>query len=101
MKILWLTWKDRKNPLAGGAEVVNEELAKRLVADGNEVVFLVGGYEGAPSEEIKDGFKIIRVGGRWSVYFKTYQYYKKNLRSWPDLVIDEVNTVPFFFKVLC
>ena len=39
MKILWLTWKDRKNPLAGGAEVVNEELAKRLVKDGHEVIF--------------------------------------------------------------
>ena len=39
MKILWLTWKDKKNPLAGGAEVVNEELAKRLIADGNEVIF--------------------------------------------------------------
>ena len=30
MKILWLTWKDRKNPLAGGAEVVNEELAEKI-----------------------------------------------------------------------
>ena len=29
MKILWFTWKDRKNPASGGAEIVNEELAKR------------------------------------------------------------------------
>jgi len=98
MKILWFTWKDRKNPLAGGAEVVNEELAKRLVVDGHEVIFLVGGFTGSTSEEIKDGFKIIRVGGRFSVYFKAYQYYKKNLRNWPDFVIDEVNTIPFFAK---
>jgi glycosyltransferase involved in cell wall biosynthesis len=98
MKILWLTWKDRKNPLAGGAEVVNEELAKRLVADGHEVTFLVGGFKGCPSEEVKDGFKIIRVGGRWSVYYKAYQYYKRHLSEWPDLVIDEVNTIPFFAK---
>ena len=41
MKILWFTWKDMKNPYAGGAEVVNEQLAKRLVADGHEVTFLV------------------------------------------------------------
>ena len=39
MRILWLTWKDKKNPLAGGAEVVNEELAKRLADDGHEVFF--------------------------------------------------------------
>lgn len=98
MKILWLTWKDRKNPASGGAEVVNEELAKRLVADGHEVIFLVGGFEGSKQEEIKDGFKIIRVGGKWSVYLKVYQYYKKHLSEWPDLVIDEVNTIPFFAK---
>ena len=63
MKILWFTWKDRKNPLAGGAEVVNEELAKRLVVDGHEVIFLVGSFTGAAQEEQKDGYKIIRVGG--------------------------------------
>lgn len=98
MKVLWLTWKDRKNPASGGAEVVNEELAKRLVADGHEVIFLVGGFEGSKQEEIKDGFKIIRVGGKWSVYLKAYQHYKKYLSEWPDLVIDEVNTIPFFAK---
>ena len=98
MKILWLTWKDRKNPASGGAEVVNEELAKRLVADGHEVIFLVGGFEGSKQEEIKDGFKIIRVGGKWSVYLKAYQHYKRHLSEWPDLVIDEVNTIPFFAK---
>ena len=98
MKILWLTWKDRKNPASGGAEVVNEELAKRLMADGHEVIFLVGGFEGSKQEEIKDGFKIIRVGGKWSVYLKVFQYYKKHLNEWSDLVIDEVNTIPFFAK---
>jgi glycosyltransferase involved in cell wall biosynthesis len=99
MKILWFTWKDRKNPASGGAEIVNEELAKRLVADGHEVVFLVGGFEGSVPKENKDGFKIIRVGGKWSVYLEAYTYYKKNLSNWPDLVIDEVNTVPFFSKL--
>jgi len=98
MKILWLTWKDRKNPLAGGAEVVNEELAKRLAQDGHEVIFLVGGFEGALKEEIIDGYKIIRLGNRWSVYWWVYRYYKKNLIGWADLVIDEINTIPFFAK---
>ncbi len=55
MKILWLTWKDIKHPLAGGAEVVNEELAKRLAKDGHEVLFLVGGFEGG---EGGSGYKL-------------------------------------------
>jgi len=98
MKILWLTWKDRKNPLAGGAEVVNEELAKRLVKDGHEVIFLVGGFENCQKEETTYGYKIVRLGNKWSIYWQAYKYYKNNLIGWADLVIDEVNTVPFFAK---
>jgi len=98
MKILWLTWKDRKNPLAGGAELVNEELAKRLVKDGHEVIFLVAGFKGAKTEEIIDGYKIIRLGNRWTVYWQVFRYYQKNLKGWADLVIDEMNTIPFFAK---
>lgn len=98
MKILWMTWKDRTNPLAGGAEVVNEELAKRLVADGHEVILLVGGYKDAKTEEVIDGYKVVRLGNRYSVYWKAWRYYRANLRGWADLVIDEVNTMPFFAK---
>ena len=58
MKILWLTWKDREHPLAGGAEVVNEELAKRLVADGHEVTFVVGGFQGGAASAKRDGIDI-------------------------------------------
>lgn len=98
MKILWMSWKDKKHPLAGGAEVVNEELAKRLAQDGHEVVFLTGGFAGGAKKETIDGYRIIRLGNRFSVYWEAYKYYKKNLVGWSDLVIDEVNTIPFFAK---
>lgn len=96
MKILWLTWKDGENPLAGGAEVVNEQLAKRLAADGHEVQFVVGGFAGAKPTAQRDGYTITRVGGRYSVYWHAMKHYKRELRNWPDLVIDEINTIPFF-----
>ncbi len=98
MKILWFTWKDLKNPLAGGAEIINENLAKRLVKDGHEVIFLVAGFGGGLKEESINGYKIIRLGNKWTVYWEVYKYYKKNLIGWADLVIDEINTVPFFAK---
>ncbi len=98
MKILWLTWKDLTHPEAGGAEVVNEELAKRLVKDGHEVTLMVGGYEGSKETETVNGYKVIRLGNRYSVYYKVWRYYRRNLRGWADLVIDEVNTIPFFAK---
>ncbi len=98
MKILWFTWKDRKNPMAGGAELVNEGLAERLAKDGHEVIFLVAGFRGGAEEEVVNGYKIIRMGNRWTVYWKAYRYYKKHLVGLADLVIDEVNTIPFFAK---
>ncbi len=94
-KILWFTWKDKKNMASGGAEIVNEELAKRLVADGHQVILLVAGVDGAPDREERDGYTVIRVGNRWSVYWEAYRYYQKHLVGWPDLVIEEVNTIPF------
>lgn len=98
MKLLWFTWKDREHPLAGGAEVVNEELAKRLVRDGHEVLFVVGGFAGGAAETTRDGFKIVRVGNRYSVYWQAYRYYRTYLRGWADQVIDEINTMPFFAR---
>ncbi len=98
MKILWFTWKDRKNPLAGGAEVVNEELARRLAADGHEIIFLVAGFPECAEQETVSGYRVIRVGSRWSVYWNAYRYYKNHLCGWADLVIDEMNTMPFFCK---
>lgn len=99
MKLLWFTWKDLTHPEAGGAEVVNQELAKRLVADGHEVVFIVGGYQNAVTKEISsDGYQIIRLGSRYSLYWKAFRYYRQHLTGWADLVIDEVNTLPFFAR---
>ncbi|MEA1962846.1 MAG: glycosyltransferase family 4 protein [Patescibacteria group bacterium] len=98
MNYLWLTWKDKKNPLAGGAEVVNEELAKRLVADGHEVTFLVGSFLGCKKKETINGYKIIRLGNRYTVHFLAMIYYLINLRGQFDLIIDEINTAPFFAR---
>ncbi|GAC1502477.1 MAG: glycosyltransferase family 4 protein [Candidatus Saccharimonadales bacterium] len=98
MKILWFTWKDLSHPWAGGAELVNERLAERLVEEGHEVTFLVGGYKNSISQELVNGYKVIRIGGYYSVFWQAYIYYRKNLSDWPDLIIEEINTVPFFTK---
>jgi len=98
MRILFLNWKDKKNPLAGGAEIVTEELLKRLADNGHRATLLTARFKGCKTREIIDGYEIIRVGGGWSVYWRAYRYYKKNLAGKFDLVIDEVNTIPFFAK---
>ena len=105
MKILWLTWKDKQHPAAGGAEVVNEELAKRLVKNGHTVHFICGNFKkknqngvveiGKKIEE-RDGFTINRAGGKYTAFIYAYFIYWKKYRNWDGIVIDEINTVPYF-----
>jgi glycosyltransferase involved in cell wall biosynthesis len=95
MNILWFTWKDKANPRAGGAEFMNEELAARLVRDGHRVIFLVGGFPGCVREEEIGGYRIIRLGNRWTVYLEAYRYYRRYMKDWADLIIEEINTIPF------
>lgn len=99
MKILWFSWKDISHPLAGGAEVVADEIGRRLSADGHNVTFLVGGYKDCKHTDTHNGYNIIRVGGRLSVYYQAYKYYKSHLaHKHFDIIIEEVNTIPFFTK---
>jgi glycosyltransferase involved in cell wall biosynthesis len=99
MKILWFTWKDRANPRAGGAEFINEEIAARLAEDGHQVILLVGGFPGCAREETVDGYKVIRLGNRWTLYWQAYRYYRREMRNWADLIVEEINTIPFMTQL--
>lgn len=95
MNIVWFSWKDIDHPAAGGAEKVSHEIMKRLVRDGHSVRLITALYSGATQYEKIDGIEVFRSGGRHSVYLRAYFLFKKNMKNWPDLVIDEMNTVPF------
>lgn len=98
-KVLWLSWKDKSHPLAGGAELLGTEIRERLCKDGHTVTLLTSAYPGAKREEIINGVRIIRMGGRYTVHARAMLYYlihRGQLRA--DLAIDEVNTAPFFFS---
>lgn len=96
MNILWLNWRDLKNPKAGGAEIMTQETAKRLVRDGHQVTLFTAQYPNGSSQELINGVKIIRKGNRLTCRFWAYLYYQKHLKGRIDLVIDEINTLPFF-----
>jgi len=95
MKIVWLSWKDRSHPLAGGAETVSGEIMDRLARDGHEVRVITARYSGSSPKEYVNGVTIFRVGNRYSVYLKARNLYKKEFSNWADIVIDEMNTLPF------
>jgi glycosyltransferase involved in cell wall biosynthesis len=99
MRILWISWKDLKNPLAGGAEVVSDQIMQRMVAMGHEVLLLTAGYPGSVDTEKMNGYSVIRVGTKWTVYLKAFTYARKHLQDFPDLVIEEINTIPFYAQL--
>lgn len=101
MKILWLAWKDTGHPEGGGAEVVLWQHAKRMVDEGHDVTILTCGYKKdgvlVASDEIHEGVRIIRVGtNRYAHSFQALAYYVRHLRGKYDLVIETVNTAPYF-----
>ncbi len=95
MKILILSWRDIKSPHGGGAEIFTFENAKRWVSAGNEVTWFTSGYGDQKREEDIDGVKIIRRGSEVTVHLHAFLCYRKLFKGKFDLVIDQINTIPF------
>jgi glycosyltransferase involved in cell wall biosynthesis len=97
MKILWLNWRCWLNPAMGGAEVFTHEVAKRWANSGHEVTLFTSRFNGSNNQETLDGVKIIRAGGRFTVYREAKKFYSKYFSQQGfDVIIDEINTQPFF-----
>ena len=48
-------------PRPGGSSHLADHLAKQYAVAGNDVLVLTAGYQGAPAEENRDGFRIVRI----------------------------------------
>lgn len=95
-KILIINWQDWNNPMSGGAEVHLHEIFRRLINDFN-ISLLCTHFKNAPETEILDGIKIYRVGSRNTFNFHVPKAYRKIRESEKfDLVIEDLNKIPFF-----
>lgn len=104
--VLFLNWRDTRNPEGGGSEVYVERIAEELIAHGHRATLLCAGYPGAPSEETTAaGIRILRRGHRHTVYLRAALVYLAGLVGFgplatrslgrPDLIVDVCNGVPF------
>ncbi len=97
MNILIFNWQDIKNPLAGGAEVHLHEIFSRIAAMGHNVTLFCSKFHGAPREENINGIKVIREGGRYLFNYRVMFRYHTWFRKLPfDIVIDDLNKIPFY-----
>ena len=95
LKILLFNWRCPKHPQAGGAEKATYEIARRWVRWGHQVHLVSGGFHGGQKHDNIDGIRVTRVGGMYSVYPAVVFHYMTTLRGKYDVVIDEINTIPF------
>jgi glycosyltransferase involved in cell wall biosynthesis len=97
-KILAFNWRDIKNPEAGGAEVNFQEIFKRLVGRGHEVTLLSSRHDSTfPEEEWIDGMRVLRRGNRHTFNYTVPRAYGRELKDQPiDIVLDDLNKIPFF-----
>lgn len=99
MRFLMLNWRDPRNPLAGGAERVTLAYLKALVERGHEIYWFTFDFPGGAPEEMFDGIKIVRGGGKGSSVWKAIQWYRRQPHF--DLVIDQHHGIPWYAPWWC
>jgi glycosyltransferase involved in cell wall biosynthesis len=104
--VLFLNWRDTRHPEGGGSEVYVERVAAELTARGHRVTLLCAAHDRAPAYEVAEtGVRILRAGGRHTVYLRAALIYlaalfgvgrlvKDGYRR-PDVIVDVGNGLPF------
>ncbi|WP_414976111.1 glycosyltransferase family 4 protein [Gordonia sp. (in: high G+C Gram-positive bacteria)] len=106
-EVLLLCWRDTDHPQGGGSERYLERVGAELAARGASVTLLTAHYPGAGRDERRDGIRVLRAGGRLSVYPRALlTLLAARLRLGrlagyrPDVVVDTQNGVPFFARLV-
>src|SRR5688572_21767142 len=99
MRIVCFSWKDTTHPDAGGAEFVTMEWLKRLRQEGHVVSWVTARYAGASETADIHGISVFRTGNRLTHYPLSVIHYLWNIRGNVDLLIEEVNTIPYMLSL--
>ena len=95
MKVAVLSWRDTTHPDGGGSEVYVEQVAAGLAARGHDVTLFCAAHPGAPGLTVRDGFRIVRRGGRLTVYLHGLLFLLSRSGRRCDAVVDVINGLPF------
>jgi glycosyltransferase involved in cell wall biosynthesis len=90
--VLFVNWRDITHPEGGGSERYVHRMAEGLAATGLRVTMFCAAHDRAPAEEEINGVRVVRRGGRMSVYPRALAFV---LRKRPRLVVDVQNGLPF------
>ena len=93
--VLILNWRDTTHPEGGGSEVYVERIAAGLAARGRPVTLLCAAHPGAPAAERVGGIRVVRRGGRLSVYPHAWWAHLTGRLGGHEVVVDVQNGLPF------
>lgn len=93
--IVFLNWRDLNHPEAGGAEIYCTALAENLVQRGARVTLVTARAPGQVPGETVRGVRLVRSGGRFTVYPAALSWLLRHRRG-IDAVVDCQNGIPFF-----
>lgn len=100
LRVMLLNWRDTGHPEGGGSELYCENLAAGLAASGHDVTMLTARYPGSRAEESRDGYRILRAGGRFTVYVRALLRLLLRTAGPFDVVVDVQNGTPFFARIV-
>jgi len=97
VRILVVNWRCIKNPLAGGAEIYLQEIFRRLVARGHHVTQVAERFAGSQADEIIDGIRVVRMGGKLTFNFAAGSHVGRIAEEGRyDIIVDDLNKIPFY-----
>ncbi|GAA1611801.1 glycosyltransferase family 4 protein [Actinoplanes couchii] len=105
-QVLFLNWRDTRNPHGGGSEVYVEKIAAELIRRGHTATLLCAAHSEGPAEETApSGLRVLRRGGRHTVYLQAAWLYligalgfgplSRRRGARPDVIVDVGNGLPF------
>jgi glycosyltransferase involved in cell wall biosynthesis len=90
--VLFVNWRDVTHPEGGGSERYVHRMAEGLAAAGLTVSMFCAAHDRAPADETLRDVRIVRRGGRLTVYPRALLHV---LRHRPRVVVDVQNGLPF------
>ncbi len=96
-----LAWRDLDDPDAGGSEVHADEFMRRWAGAGLDVLHRTSAARGREAESLRNGYRVVRRGGRLSVFPRTVLAEMTRRMGPYDALVEIWNGVPWLSPVWC
>lgn len=96
-----LGWRDLDDPDAGGSELHADEFMRRWGARGLDVLHRTSAAAGRPDVDVRNGYRVIRRGSRYSVFPRTMVSELTRRMGRYDALVEIWNGVPWFSPIWC